>query len=395
MKETERWLLPEGIDELLPEQAEQIEFLRRSILKLYQRWGYRYVMTPMVEHLDSLLVGMGNDLDQRTFKLTDEMTGRLLGVRADITPQVSRIDAHRLNKAGPSRLCYAGPVLLTHPRELGGSRNPIQIGAELYGHQGIESDIEVLELMLSSLKRSNVEVNSLDLGHVGIFRELVKQFGISEEVEAQLFNALQRKAKTDIQDLLASQTSACQHMFDALIELNGSDEVFVEARTRLAGANQQVFEALQELEDIYIGLKKRCPDVSVHFDLAELRGYEYHTGLVFAAYVPGYWQAIAQGGRYDEVGKVFGRARSATGYSMDLRAICQLLPPYQSVTDNIFAPAMDDADLENKIHQLREAGESVIRELPGQTGDGKVNGCDRILVKRDQQWQVEKIESLG
>jgi len=393
MTETERWLLPEGIDELLPEQAEQIEFLRRSILKLYQRWGYRYVMTPMVEHLDSLLVGTGNDLDQRTFKLIDEMTGRLLGVRADITPQVSRIDAHRLKHEGPSRLCYAGPVLLTRPRELGGSRNPIQIGAELYGHQGIESDIEVLELMLSSLKRSNLEVNSLDLGHVGIFRELIKQFDIDEVLEAQLFNALQRKAKTDIQNLLVSNSSVCQIMFDALIELNGSDEVFAEAKTRLTGANEQVFDALQELEDIYQGLKKRCPNVPVHFDLAELRGYEYHTGLVFAAYVPDYWQAIAQGGRYDEVGKVFGRARSATGYSMDLRAICKLLPPYESATNNIFAPALGDSELESKIHQLREAGESVIRELPGQVGGAKDNGCDRVLVQRDNQWQVEQVEN--
>ena len=391
MKETERWLLPEGIDELLPEQAEQIEFLRRSILKLYQRWGYRFVMTPMIEHLDSLLVGTGNDLDQRTFKLTDEMNGRLLGVRADITPQVSRIDAHRLNNDGPSRLCYAGDVLLTRPRELGGSRNPIQIGAELYGHQGIESDIEILELMLSSLKKANLEVNSLDLGHVGIFRELVKQFNIDASLEAKLFNALQRKAKTDIQDLLVSESSTCQNIFDALIELNGGEEIFADAKTRLAEANQQVFDALQELEDIYNGLKKRCPNVPVHFDLAELRGYEYHTGLVFAAYVPDYWQAIAQGGRYDEVGKVFGRARSATGYSMDLRAVCELLPPYESSTNNIFASAVDDADLEDKIHQLREAGESVIRELPGQIGGAKDCACDRVLVKENNQWQVKSL----
>ena len=391
MKETERWLLPEGIDELLPEQAEQIEFLRRSILKLYQRWGYRFVMTPMIENLDSLLVGTGNDLDQRTFKLTDEMNGRLLGVRADITPQVSRIDAHRLNNEGPSRLCYAGDVLLTHPRELGGSRNPIQIGAELYGHGGIESDIEILELMLSSLKKSKLHVNSLDLGHVGIFRELVKQFEIDESLEAKLFNALQRKAKTDIRDLLVSEASVCQAMFDALIELNGGNEIFEQAKARLADANQQVFNALQELEDIYNGLKKRCPDVPVHFDLAELRGYEYHTGLVFAAYVPDYWQAIAQGGRYDEVGKVFGRARSATGYSMDLRAVCELLTPYKSATNNIFASADNDADLENKIRELRESGEGVIRELPGQNGNAKDCDCDRVLVKKDNQWQVQPL----
>jgi len=392
MTETERWLLPEGIDELLPEQAEQIEFLRRSILKLYQRWGYRYVMTPMLEHLDSLLVGTGNDLAQSTFKLTDEMTGRLLGVRADITPQVSRIDAHRLQQEGPSRLCYAGPVLLTRPRELGGSRNPIQIGAELYGHGGIESDIEVVELMLSSLKRADLSVNSLDLGHVGIFRELIKQFNINQSLEAKLFDALQRKAKSDIQELLPAESANCQEMFVALIELNGEEEVFEQAKTRLAHANQSVFDAIQELDDIYQGLKKRCPEVAVHFDLAELRGYQYHTGLVFAAYVPGYWQAIAQGGRYNEVGRVFGRARSATGYSMDLRAVCELLPPYQSSTTNIFAPAEDDPELEEKIHALRDAGESVIRELPGQIGDAESYNCNRVLVKQNNQWQIKNRE---
>ncbi|HFE39183.1 MAG TPA: ATP phosphoribosyltransferase regulatory subunit [Gammaproteobacteria bacterium] len=391
MNKSERWLLPEGIDELLPEQAEQIEFLRRSILKLFQRWGYRFVMTPMVEHLDSLLVGMGNDLNHRTFKLTDEMTGRLLGVRADITPQVSRIDAHRFHNEGPSRLCYAGPVLLTRPRELGGSRNPIQIGAELYGHQGIESDIEVLELMLGALQRSGLDVSSLDLGHVGIFRELVKQFGIDPSLESRLFDALQRKAKTDIQDLLAEQSPACQATFVALIELNGGCEVFAEAKSRLPNVNPQVSAALQELENIYLGLRKRCPNISMHFDLAELRGYQYHTGVVFAAYVPGYWQAIAQGGRYDEVGKVFGRARPATGFSMDLRAVCQLLSPYESATNNIYAPALDDAELENEIHRLREAGETVLRELPGQRGAAIENGCDRVLVKRDNQWRIEAI----
>ncbi len=393
MNKSESWILPEGIDELLPEQAEQIEFLRRSILKLYQRWGYRFVMTPMIEHLDALLVGMGNDLDRQTFKLTDEMTGRLLGVRADITPQVSRIDAHRMQQDGPSRLCYAGPVLLTRPRELGGSRNPIQIGAELFGHQGIESDIEILELMLNSLVRSGLTVKTLDLGHVGIFRQLTQQFELNATLEAQLFDALQRKAKTDIYDLLINESDICRTIFDALIELNGGEEVIDAAKSRLTGANQAVLAALQELSDIYQGLKKRCPDITVHFDLAELRGYQYHTGVVFAAYVPGYWQAIAQGGRYDDVGKVFGRARQATGYSMDLRAVCQLLPPYESATDNISAPAVDDSALENKIHQLREQGECVIRELPQQKVSVKESGCNRVLVKRDNQWLVEIIES--
>ena len=394
MSETERWLLPEGIDELLPEQAEQIEFLRRSILKLYQRWGYRYVMTPMVEYLESLLVGTGNDLGKHTFKLTDELTGRLLGVRADITPQVSRIDAHRMNHDGPSRLCYAGPVLLTQPRELGGSRNPIQIGAELFGHSGIASDIEVLELMLSSLKRSGLKTISLDLGHVGIFRELVGQYGVDNDLEKLLFDALQRKAKPEIGALTAALDRDCQAAFLALADLNGGEETLAEARKSLGSANQSVLAALQELEDIYTGLKKRYADINVHFDLAELRGYGYHTGVVFAAYVPGYWQAIAQGGRYDDIGKVFGRARCATGYSMDLRAICKLLPDFEVADHGIFAPATGDAALEDKIHELRESGESVIRELPNQQVSGFEMGCKRILVMRENVWVVEPIKHV-
>lgn len=393
MTETERWLLPEGIDELLPEQAEQIEFLRRSILKLYQRWGYRYVMTPMVEYLESLLVGAGNDVDRYTFRLIDQMTGRLLGVRADITPQVSRIDSHRMVHDGPSRLCYAGPVLLTKSRELGGSRNPIQIGAELYGHEGIESDIEVLELMLSSLDRCGLRSVSLDLGHVGIFRQLINQYQIDKSLESSLFNALQRKAKPEIQTLLSGLTPSCQQVFSSLVDLNGGEEVLAAAREKLGNANKAVLDALQELENIYAGLKKRRSEINIHFDLAELRGYSYHTGVVFGAYVPEYWQAIAQGGRYDEVGKVFGRARCATGYSMDLRAICRLLPDYSNNDIKIFAPCDDDAELEAKIHTLREAGETVIRELPDQQADARQMGCQRILVKQNNSWSVEDLES--
>lgn len=394
MSDTERWLLPEGMEELLPGQAEQIEFLRRAILKLYQRWGYRYVMTPLVEHLESLQVGTGNDIGQYTFKLIDEMTGRLLGVRADITPQVSRIDAHRMKEEGPSRLCYSGPVLLTRPRELGGSRNPVQIGAEIYGHNGKESDIEILELMLASLARTGLREISLDLGHVGIFRGLVGQYEIDEELEARLFDALQRKAKPEIEELLADElNTACKNAFVALVNLNGDEAILNEARTTLGEINGEVDAALTALEDIYTGLKLRCPDVSIHFDLAELRGYQYHTGAVFAAYVPGYWQAVAQGGRYDEVGKVFGRARAATGYSMDLRAICNLLPDFKEDSDGIFAPHEGDASLEQKIHELRDAGESVIRELPGNSSETQQQGCNRILVKRNSDWIIEDLES--
>lgn len=392
MTNNERWLLPDGMEELLPAQAEQIEFLRRSILKLYQRWGYRYVMTPLVEHFESLLVGTGNDVGEDTFKLVDEMTGRLLGVRADITPQVSRIDVHRLKQDGPTRLCYAGPVLLTKPRELGGSRNPIQIGAELYGHAGIESDIEILELMVSSLYKANMDKVHLDLGHVGIFKSLIRHFALDADVENQLFDALQRKAAPEISQILASSgNEQCQKAFSDLLGLHGDESIFASARALLSDVNDAVLKAIDELENIYLGLVKRCPGISVHIDLAELRGYSYHTGVVFAAYVPGYWQAIAQGGRYDEVGKVFGRARPATGYSMDLRAICELLPDFVDDSNPIYAPAVGDEALEKTIHTLRENGECVIRELPGQVGGAAQSGCQRVLASKNGQWVVEAL----
>ncbi len=390
MSDTERWLLPEGMEELLPEQAEKIEFLRRSLLKMYQRWGYRFVMTPLVEHLESLQVGTGSGIGEHTFKLIDEMSGRLLGVRADITPQVSRIDAHRLKHEGPSRLCYVGHVLLTKPRELGGSRNPVQIGAELYGHGGKESDVEILELMLHSLEKTGLSNISLDLGHVGVFRGLVSQYKIDEAMEAQLFDALQRKAKPEIEAFLADHPS--KNAFVALASLNGDEATIDEARAVLGELSVDVDAALIALVDIIAGLKARCPDVTIHIDLAELRGYQYHTGAVFSAYVPGYWQAVAQGGRYDEVGKVFGRARPATGFSMDLRAICNLSPAFTNDETGIFAPAENDSSLEQKIHELREAGECVIRELPSQASTAQQMGCNRTLVRRDSQWSIEVLE---
>jgi len=391
MSNNERWLLPDGIEELLPAQAEQIEFLRRSILKLYQRWGYHYVMTPLVEHFESLLVGTGNDVGQHTAKLVDELTGRLLGVRADITPQVSRIDGHRLKQDGPSRLCYAGPVLLTKPRELGGSRNPIQIGAELYGHAGIESDIEILDLMLTSLHKAKMQNVHLDLGHVGIFRSLVSHFTLDKASETTLFDALQRKAAPEISEILQDASPHCQQAFTELLELHGDETIFSTARKKLAAIAPSVAQAIDELHNIYQGLIKRRPDISVHFDLSELRGYRYHTGVVFAAYVPGYWQAIAQGGRYDDVGKVFGRARPATGYSMDLRAICNLLPDFVDDSNPIFAPAGDDPLLEKVVRELREQGECVVRELPGQVTNAVQTGCQRVLVNKVDKWVVENL----
>ena len=388
-----RWLLPEGIEEVLPEQARQLEGLRRRLLDLFDSWGYELVMPPLIEYLESLLVGTGNDLDLQTFKLTDQLTGRTMGVRADMTPQVARIDAHHLKRPVPTRLCYFGTVLHTRPDGFAGSRSLLQVGAELYGHAGIESDVEVLRLMVETLREVGIEQPYLDLGHVGIYRGLVAQAGLEREQESELFDALQRKARPEIQSLLEDWQLAADdaRMLLALADLNGDQQVLDMAATQLAGASTEVRAALANLEQIAAALQQALPDLNLHFDLAELRGYRYHTGAVFAAYAPGRGQAIAVGGRYDGIGKAFGQARPATGFSTDLRTLVALsdasLPPVTA----IFAPADEDADLQKTIAELRARGERVITALPGQAGGAAEMGCDRQLVRTAQGWVVKPV----
>ncbi len=388
-----RWLLPEGIEEVLPEQARQLEGLRRRLLDLFDSWGYELVMPPLIEYLESLLVGTGNDLDLQTFKLTDQLTGRTMGVRADMTPQVARIDAHHLKRPVPTRLCYFGTVLHTRPDGFAGSRSLLQVGAELYGHAGIESDVEVLRLMVETLREVGIEQPYLDLGHVGIYRGLVAQAGLEREQESELFDALQRKARPEIQSLLEDWQLATDdaRMLLALADLNGDQQVLDMAATQLAGASTEVRAALANLEQIAAALQQALPDLNLHFDLAELRGYRYHTGAVFAAYAPGRGQAIAVGGRYDGIGKAFGQARPATGFSTDLRTLVALsdasLPPVTA----IFAPADEDADLQKTIAELRARGERVITALPGQAGGAAEMGCDRQLVRTAQGWVVKPV----
>ena len=392
MSVTDRWLLPDGIEDLLPLEANRLEHMRRKLFALYDSWGYELVIPPLIEYLESLLVGAGNDLDRSTFKLIDRSTGRLMGVRADITPQVARIDAHRVQKAGPGRYCYWGPVLLTQPRELGGSRSPIQAGAELYGHGGVESDLEILRLMLQSLKVAGIEDSYLDLGHVGVFRGLVRQGGIDAELEAGLFDALQRKARPEMQQLLAQvKDAAVAAMLDSLIDLNGGSEILAEAGVALRQAGEEVQQALATLEAIGAVLHEE--GVRLHIDLAELRGYGYHSGVVFAAYSQGHGLAVAQGGRYDGIGAAFGRARPATGYSMDLRTLILLKQGRPKKRKGIFVPANVAARLGDVVAELRAQGERVICELPGQTGGAAECGCDRRLVDDENGWRVESIET--
>ena len=386
----ERWLLPEGIEESLPPQAQRLEQLRRELLDLFQCWGYELVIPPLVEYLDSLLTGTGNDLDIQTFKLTDQLNGRLMGVRADITPQVARIDAHCLgDREAPVRLCYQGTVLHTRGDGFGGSRSFTQIGAELYGHRGVESDAEMVNLMLEALLLAGIQQVYIDLGHVGIFRGLTKSAGLTIEQEAILFDALQRKAVPEIQSLLPTLNldSATQQAFENLVWLNGGTEVLAKARQYLTG-NADAMHALDEVEQVAERVSRQHPDLPLHFDLAELRGFHYHTGVVFAAYQPGQGRAIAQGGRYDDIGKVFGRARPATGFSADLHSLIELGIGEIQDKGGIFAPANDDPQLAEKVRELRSSGHRVVCELPGQSGGIDTTGCDKTLVYQDGQWVI-------
>jgi len=387
------WLLPEGIEEVLPPRAEYLESRRRQLLDLYRSWGYELVMPPFIEYLESLFVGTAHDLDLQTFKLTDQLNGRMMGVRADMTPQVARIDAHQLRRETPTRLCYMGTVLHTRPDGFAASRAPLQIGLELYGHSGVESDVEVFRLMVETLRACNIENTYFDLGHVGIFRGLAKQAGLSAEQESELFDALQRKAKPEIKDMLAYWQLAPKLavMLSALADLNGNDEVLPRAETVLSIASAEVKAALASLQHMAKAIKQAIPAISLHYDLAELRGYHYHTGVVFAAFVPGKGTAIAQGGRYDGIGKVFGNARPATGFSTDLKTLLALVPATVVKNAGIYAPYLEERELNALIQTLRAQGERVVSALPGQVGDARAMQCDRQIVKQGNNWVVEKL----
>lgn len=391
MARDERWLLPEGIEELLPDQAERLERLRRTLLDLFAGWGYRLVIPPIIEHLESLLIGTGRDLELQTFKLTDQLTGRLLGVRADMTPQVARIDAHRLKSPAPTRLCYVGPVLHTRLQGFARTRSPFQVGVELYGHGGIESDVEILQLMVESLAAAGLPHPHIDLGHVGVFRGLAREAKLDIGQEQVLFDALQRKAKPEIHAYLDELEIVPDYrrMLTSLVDLNGEDSVLDDAREVLRQAGGTVQGALTNLEQIANLAQRKLSGVALHFDLAELRGYHYQTGVVFAAFMPGYGQEIARGGRYDDIGRAFGGARPATGFSTDLETLIMLGNPQgEEKIGAILAPNVDDAALNAVIAELRRQGQRVCIVLPGQSGTAEDMGCDRTLERENGTWQV-------
>ncbi|HSC83983.1 MAG TPA: ATP phosphoribosyltransferase regulatory subunit [Pseudomonas sp.] len=395
MATVDRWLLPDGIEEVLPPEAARIEAARRQVLDLFQRWGYEFVVTPHIEYLESLLTGAGQDLDLRTFKVTDPESGRLMGFRADITPQVARIDAHTLRREGPSRLCYAGSVLHAKPRALSTSRSPIQLGAELYGDASPASDVEVISLMLDMLELARVPDVHMDLGHVGIYRGLARAAGLSGEVEQQLFDALQRKAVDEVASLTDSVQPELASMLRALAELCGGREVLELAQACLVEAPADVHAALDELVAIADELEQRYPELPLYFDLGELRGYHYHTGVVFAAFVPGVGQSIAQGGRYDDIGADFGRARPATGFSTDLKTLVTLGGmQVEEPAAGVWAPDSHDVYLWQAVQRLRREGVRVVQALPGQEiAAASEAGCDRLLQLRDGRWQVAPLAS--
>lgn len=393
MTSADRWLLPEGVEEILPQEAAKLETLRRQILDLYGSWGYELVITPLVEFLDSQLVGSSHDLDLHTFKVTDQLSGRMMGIRADITPQVARIDAHCLNRQGPSRLCYADNVLHTKPRGLLTSRIPIRVGAELFGHAGIECDVELICLMQETLRVAGVDDVHLVLGHVGLFRNLLKEVDLEDSVQQALFIAVQRKAYDEISGILDEhvEDGAIKDLLYALPRLSGGEETLAEASEIFASAPQSMQSKFAELKAVVSKLKVRLPDVKLCFDLCELRGYEYHTGIVFAAYTPNHGRAVAKGGRYDDIGEVFGRARPASGFDSDLKILARLSKNTAEKRLGILAPFDRDDDLELLISLKRQAGEKVVDDL-GRDGDlrGTANdlACDRTFVKDEEGWKI-------
>ncbi len=389
MDSSKNWLLPEYIQDMLPEEAWHVEAMRAHILDLMRKSGYQLVAPPLLEYAESLLLDGSDDMDLRTFKLVDQLSGRTLALRADITPQVARIDAHLLNRQGVARLCYAGSVLHTQPAGLTRTRELLQIGAELYGHTGLESDVEIQQLMLQSLALLGVQNVHLDLGHVAVFRALVSHAKLAKNLESELFNALQSKDSAALQSLTASLDATTRDALLAMPSLYGDcAEVLARARKTLPDY-AEIRAALNDLQAATQQLKTLVSSVSI--DLADLRGYHYHTGMVFAAYHAGSHDAIALGGRYDELGKSFGRARSATGFSMDLRQLYQLLPA-QTTQRGVLAPHRDDAALRTAIAKLRAAGEVVTVDLLGDATHRNELQCDRELILCEGVWQLLNIK---
>ena len=387
----DRWILPDGIEEILPPEAGRIEHLRREILDEFKLWGYELVIPPMAEFLESLLTGVGHDLDLLTFKLTDQLSGRTMGLSADNTQQVARMDAHSIQQEGTARYCYCSPVLHTKPASLHSGRSPIQIGAELYGFRGLNSDVEIVNLMLTVLSRLGVKNITLDLGHVSIYRAVADSIGLPDHLELQLYDLLRRKALPELDEFLTAQVAQYPELnrIAALAPLSGSRTVLEKAEELFADLGDAVTNALNRLNTIADSVAENFPEVNLHFDLSELKDYNYHTGLVFSAFVPGLGQALAKGGRYDATGEVFGRARPATGFSTDLKALAKLTQLNGQSDTTVFAPASTPMAV---MAAQRAKGIPVVQGLSGDDTASSL-GCNHQLVEQGGQWQVVALEN--
>ncbi len=378
------WQLPQAVEEVLPEQASAMEALRRDLLDLYRSWGYELVFPPLLEYSDSLLTGLGADLDLLTFKLTDQLTGRTLGIRADITPQVARIDAHSYLKEGVSRLCYAGTTLHTRPKSLMASRCPVQIGAELYGDNSPEADIEIIGLMIDTLREAGVGQMTIDIGHVGVYRAVFQALDLTDD--QALFDALQRKSAPDLSSALQGRPEADAQTIRALMNLHGDRSVLNQARELLGDLAPNALDAIDEIDVVLDALEAEGDGIDWYVDLSELRGLNYHTGLVFAAYAKGVGRALANGGRYDDIGEIFGRARAATGFAADLKTLLAEGKALDLGLTAISAPADRCPELAKKIKELRCQGEVVITALNGEHD----SRCDRELVM-ENAWVIRPL----
>ncbi len=389
-----RWILPEGVDELLPADAAALEQLRRELVDLFVSWGYEQIVPPFIEYVDSLLTGTGHESDLQTFKIVDQLNGRTMGVRSDMTPQIARIDAHRLNRNGISRLFYMGTTLTTRPSGFSGSRSPLQLGAEIYGHAGASSDSEVIGLMLATLAHCSADEIYLDMGHVGIFRGLSRQALLSEDEESTLFDMMQRKSVPEITEFVTTHITdpALQEMFTELVTLSGGETVLQDAVKILQHADSSVTDALAELTEITRLLHERDASLQIHFDLSELRGYSYHTGVVFAAYIDQQGQEIARGGRYDDIGACFGRSRPATGFSTDLKQLALLnhsRATRSEPVNAIYVPDPAIAGVWDEIHRLRAAGAVVVCALSDFVPESETLMFNRVLSKENGTWIIK------
>jgi ATP phosphoribosyltransferase regulatory subunit len=385
------WLLPEHIADVLPAQARHIEELRRGLLDVARSYGCELVIPPLAEHIESLLSGTGGDLDLKTFKLVDQLSGRTLGVRADSTPQVARIDAHLLNRRGVARLCYCGPVLHTRPWGMQGTREPLQFGAEIYGHAGLEADLEVQDLALDCLHGAGLDAVTLDLGDARIVRGLLEGVSLSPADRSQIHAALATKDVPSLRELAKGLGAEVGKGLVALPNLYGDAEVLVAAR-RVLPARAAIGAALDDLASLARHARDAHPSVQVGFDLADVGASAYYSGARFAVYARGSSDAIVRGGRYDEVGAIFGRNRPAVGFSLDAKELASLVPERRGRAA-IRAPWAEDSALRAQVRRLREQGETVVCILPGHDHEGQEFDCDRELVAAEGRWAVRPLSA--